>query len=96
MTAAEPPFDRWGHVVAPDEAAGVYMLIEVESPEGWKKSPPTDAIRVWQRRPGVLDDDDYNWTSWLHRRDLASWMAEKGYVIDKWLPEGVEPNWNSA
>ena len=95
MMAAEPPFDRWSHVVAPDEAAGVYVLIEVESPEGWKKPPPADAIRVWQRRVGVPDDDDDNWTVWLHRRDLGSWMAAAGCVIDEWLPEGVEPDWTS-
>jgi hypothetical protein len=96
MTTAEPLFNRWGHVVAPTEAAGVYVLIESESPEGWKKAPPADAIRVWQRKPGVPDDHDLNWTTWLHRADLSAWMTGKGYVIDEWLSEGVEPDWMSA
>jgi len=87
-----PLFDRWGH----DRSSGVYVLFEVESSEGWKKSPPDDAIRVWQRKPGVPDDDDHNWSTWLERPQVCSWMAEKGYDIDEWLPEGVEPDWRSA
>ena len=77
----------------PDYAAGVYLLIEVESSDGWKKPPPSDAIRVWQRRPGVPDEDNDNWTVWLLRPQVGSWMAETGYVIDEWLPAGVEPDW---
>lgn len=92
----EPPLRRWGRVTAPPEAAGVYMLVETESPEGWRKAPPPDSVRVWQRKPGVPDDDDFNWTLWLRRRDLSAWMVEKGYVVEEWLPEGVEPDWSSG
>lgn len=87
------PFGRWGRIAAPAEAAGAYILIEVESSEGWKSPPPADAIRIWQRRPGVPDDDDSNWTVWLHRDQLGGWIGDRGYVVDEWLPPGVEPDW---
>jgi hypothetical protein len=89
----DPPFNRWGRVIAPADVAGAYLRVEVESSDAWKKPPPADAIRIWQRRPGVPDDDDYNWTTWIHRPDLGQWMTESGYVIDEWLPEGVAPDW---
>jgi hypothetical protein len=92
----EPPLNRWGRVIAPADGAGAYLMIEIEASEDRMKPPSADAIRVWQRRPGVPDDDDYNWTTWLHRPDLDDWMVEKGYVIDEWSPEGVEPDWTGA
>ncbi len=92
----EPPFKRWGRVIAPPEAAGVYVLVELESAEVWKKPPTADAVRVWQRKPGVPDDDDFNWTLWLRHGHLSAWMTDKGYVIEEWLPEGAEPDWSSA
>jgi hypothetical protein len=58
----EPPLNRWGRIDAPPDVAGVYRKVEVESAEGWKKLPPSDALRVWQRRPGVEDDHDDNWS----------------------------------
>jgi hypothetical protein len=87
----KPPIGQWGRVREPAWRAGAYVLVEVESPEGWKQPPPDDAIRVWQRRPGVADDHDDNWTMWLHRHQLASHFAD--VVIEEWLPEGAEPDW---
>ena len=88
----EPPFNRWGRIEAPSEAAGVYRLVEVDTAEEWKNPPPSDAVRVWQRRPGVEDDHDDNWTVWLQRPDLAEWMS--AVTISEWLPEGQEPDWS--
>lgn len=87
----EPPFDRWGRVESPPEMAGLFILVEVESGDRWKKPPPADAVRVWHRRPGVNDDHDDNSTVWLHRHQLPSWLSS--VTIKEWLPEGVEPDW---
>jgi len=88
----EPPFHRWGRLAAPAESRGAYLLIEEESPEGWKVPHPADAIRIWHRRPGAADDDDLNnWTVWLHRPELPTWMAD--YIVEEWLLAGVEPSW---
>jgi hypothetical protein len=57
--------------------------------------PPADAIRVWQRRPGAEDDDDLNWTTWLHEPDLEAWLRARGYEFAEWLPAGAEPDWTN-
>jgi hypothetical protein len=42
----------------------------------------------------AADDDDLsNWTVWLQRSELPAWMA--GYIVEEWLPEGVEPPWTT-
>ncbi len=90
----EPPFHRWGRVAEPANSRGAYLLIAEERSDGWTKPPPEDAIRVWHRRIGApVDDDSDNWTVWLHRRQLQTWMAN--YVIEEWLPEGIEPQWSN-
>ena len=93
MTQMPVPMNRWGPIAAPEEAAGAYLLVMPETPDGWKVTPPDDAIRIWRRRPGAGDDDDTeNWTVWLHEPDLADWLAEFSFF--EWLPEGVEPSWH--
>lgn len=96
MSAAadRPPFGRWGRVASPRELEGVYRLVEVESADGWRKPPPPDAVRVWQRRPGVASDHDDNWTVWLRRDQLDEWMSAVTFV--EWLPDGVEPEWGTS
>jgi hypothetical protein len=42
-------------------------------------------------KAGGDDDDLNNWTVWLLRPELPAWMAD--YIVEKWLPEGVEPSW---
>jgi hypothetical protein len=51
---SEPPFGRWGRLLEPPESSGAYLLIEVEDGSGWKKPPPSDAIRIWHRKPGGI------------------------------------------
>lgn len=72
----------------------MYVLMEPESPQGWRKPPPDDAVRVWQRQPGVPDDSDANWTVWMQNGDLPSWLKSQGYEFEHWLPEGEEPDWS--
>lgn len=89
------PLDRWGRIIEPAESAGAYLLVERENGEGWKKPPPADALRLWHRTPGAEDDDDLkNWTVWFTSKEAADWFDR--YTFDKWLAEGVEPDWTSA
>jgi hypothetical protein len=39
------------------------------------------------------DDDLSNWTVWIHRAQLTSWMRE--YVVKEWLPDDTEPSWDA-
>lgn len=93
MPDSSVPFDRWGPIVEPPEDEGSYLLLEPEDGEGWTKPPPSDAVRVWQRRPGTPDDDDSNWTTWLPGHDLTSWLDDRGSRFSEWLPVGEEPSW---
>lgn len=89
------PLNRWGRIRKPEEDAGSYLYVELESGDGWKKPPPDDAIRVWHRRPGAAADDDINnWTVWLHAQDLKQWAS--AYEFAEWLPEGSEPDWDES
>jgi hypothetical protein len=84
------PFGRWGRVTAPEP--GSYLYVERETPAGWKKQPPKDAVRVSMRRPGEPDDSDYNWSTCLHETDLPEWLSR--FAIDEWLEPGAEPDWS--
>jgi hypothetical protein len=91
---SEPPVGRWGRLAAPDESRGAYLFLEVEDAHGRWKPPPEGAIRLWHRRSDASPEDDLNnWTVWFPRSDLETWMAK--YVVEEWLPEGVEPSWDS-
>lgn len=95
MTPALPvELNRWGRVGAPPEDEGSFILVEPETGEGWKQPRPKDAYRVWHRRPGVPDDHDDNWTTWLTSDGLSKWFGtpQLAYRVE-WLPEGVEPKW---
>lgn len=94
MTAAELPLGRWGRVVAPEESAGVYVLVERETGEGWKKPPAADATSSVATTAGVEDDYDENWTTWLPWPDVVARFdrASGTYRVVEWLPEGVEPD----
>ena len=86
------PLNRWGRIARPAHASGAYLYAEVEPGEDWKKPPSEDVIRLWQRRPGVPDDHDDNWTVWLPTASLAEWVSE--YEFAEWLPEDREPDWD--
>ena len=89
------PVGCWGRISRPADSEGAFLLIEKEDAAGWKVPPPADAYRIWRRRPGVAqDDDEENWTLWLHRADVIAWLAAGGYQIDTWLPPGTEPPWD--
>ena len=93
MVTADIPFNRWGLISAPVEAAGSYLLVEGEGPEEWTEPPPSDAVRIWVRRPGApAGDDRHNWTVWVHERDLGTYLSD--YEITEWLKLGVEPAWH--
>ena len=89
-----PPLHRWGQLTEPAEVAGAYLFVELESNRGSRHSRRQTGVRVWQRRPGEPDVDGRNSNVPLQLRELVSWMAEKGYVVGEWFPEGVEPDWN--
>ena len=92
--AAESPLGRWGRLKEPSESRGAYVLVEVERANGRWKPPREGAYRLWHRLPGASPDDDVNnWTVWFPSSDLASWLDR--YVVEEWLPEGIEPTWDA-
>lgn len=92
MNELPGPLNRWGRLIAPNDEAGAFVLIEKEKPEGWKTRPPDDAYRIYHRRPGTRGDDDINnWTVWFHLDQVSDWWAGMGFRVDDWLPEGTDP-----
>lgn len=85
------PLGRWGRITSPPGDAGSFLMVEVESGEGWKKPPPSDAVRVWVRDPNRPDDADANRTTWLHAEDVAHHLEDWEVEVSEWLVEGKEP-----